>query len=314
MGAALTVQPPNILLVDGDTASRQQFREFFDRLGWRYTVADTRSESLTAVNEQRFDVVITDLAMPNLDGASFFSELLKNHPGQAIIAVSKDASLDQALKVFRSGAADLLARPIDFSWLERSVRQLVQGIRDDARERHLYRYRIRQDVEFELTSRELAQHGVISLPIISQLKDCGAIDEQSALRFRLGFQEVIVNALEHGNLELKSEWKEEFCSGGIDKFSILRRERLASDEYGNRTVRIRVVYEPDSLKITVRDCGEGFLNKLGTPTDSGDENVQCHGRGLALIASSADELRFDANGAEVTLIKYLPTDGHGTQV
>lgn len=308
------MQPPKILLGDGDSASCQQFRDFFERLGWRYTVAETGAQLLDAVKKEQFDVVITDLVMPSLKGVGLLSDILKSRPGQAVIALSNEASLDQAMTFFRSGASDLLARPIDFSWLERSVRQLVQGVRNDARERDLNRYLIRHNSEYLITSRDLAQHGFVSLPIISQLRECNILDDQGALKMRLGIQEVVVNALEHGNLELRSEWKEEIYANGVDRFSVLRRERLQSSEFADRSIRIIVQYEPGILKISVRDCGEGFLNKLAPSSSSAEGGVQCHGRGLALISSSADELHFEANGAEVTIVKYLPTEGHGTEI
>lgn len=297
--------PPYVLLADTDLQSQSQFREFFSKVGWRFDIATTNAELVNAAKKGEFDVIITDVSMGASDGIQLLANILDARPSQAIIAVSKDASLEEAIRYFRLGAADLLPRPVDFGWLERSVRQLVQGLRDDARGKRIYKFLKEQSSVFVMSSRELAEVGFVSLPIITSLQQSKILNDQTALRLRLAVQELVVNALEHGNLGLESEWKEELGENGIDKFTILRRERLQSAEYGDKPVRIEAHYEVGKLRISVRDVGPGFLNNVPANSQANGSTLRCYGRGLALISSAVDEIRFENNGAEVMLIKYL---------
>jgi anti-sigma regulatory factor (Ser/Thr protein kinase) len=200
-----------------------------------------------------------------------------------------------------------MARPVDFSWLEHIVTDVVNVLRHDQSERKLYRYVTSERTEISLSCRELAESNCFSLPIIERLQECDLLDEPCALRLKLAIQEAVMNGFEHGNLELLSAWKEEIQDDGRDKFSIVRRQRLDDSRYGERRVRVVSWFHEGVLEITVCDDGAGFLSRdgeiaVGTscPTD-----LSCSGRGLALMSSAVDIVRFTRRGAEVTLIKKL---------
>jgi hypothetical protein len=70
-----------------------------------------------------------------------------------------------------------------------------------------------------------------------------------------------MNAFEHGNLELRSEWKEELLPDSTDRFGAIRKERLLDPDYANRTVTICSWFDGVRLEISVRDQGRGFLHE-----------------------------------------------------
>jgi hypothetical protein len=118
-------------------------------------------------------------------------------------------------------------------------------------------------------------------------------------------QEAVLNGLEHGNLELDSQWKEEIGQDGSDKFSSVRKERLADPSYADRYVYVTLQFSDGSLEITVRDEGKGFLNSKVVQANGKVDSLACSGRGLALMSSAVDEVRFGKNGSVVTMIKRL---------
>jgi two-component sensor histidine kinase len=131
------------------------------------------------------------------------------------------------------------------------------------------------------------------------------LSHTDALKIRLAVQEAVLNGLEHGNLELDSQWKEELSPDGRDKFSSMRKRRLADPAYADRSVTVNLVYGDGRLEITVRDEGKGFLNARGVPDSCKVDSLSCSGRGLALMSSAVDEVQFGENGSEVTMIKRL---------
>jgi DNA-binding response OmpR family regulator len=300
---------PSILLADGDDRSREVFGSFFQKSGWCFDIVTNGEEVCHALDGKEYDIVIADVAMPGADGLVLLAQILKKKPEQAIIAVSKDNSVEEALKFFRSGATDLLPRPIDFSWLERIVKQVVDGRIQDERERQLYNYVTSERTEMRFTCRQLAQLDTISLPILNRLLQGRLIDQVSSLRLRLAIQEAVMNAFEHGNLELRSEWKEELLPDSTDRFGAIRKERLLDPDYANRTVTICSWFDGVRLEISVRDQGRGFLHERDNSRKSLEKGVVCSGRGLAMISSAVDEVKFTHNGSEVTLVKYVNRNG-----
>lgn len=299
--------PPHILLADDDPRSCALFSAFFERLGWRYNVLPDTQTAVSAVASGEYDVVIADVTMPGIDATQFLDAVRRHSPSQAIIALSDDASFEKSLSFFRSGAMDVIPRPVDFSWLEHIVTDVVHSLRYDQEERRIYRYVASERTEMCFSCRQLAKSERISLPIVHRLRECGALSEAAALRLKLAVQEAIMNGFEHGNLELESAWKEEIQADGEDKFTAIRRERLENPFYADRFVWVVSWLRDGILEIVVRDDGHGFLSRDGEfkvglrPL----EELSCSGRGLALMSGAVDEVRFARKGAEVTLIKYL---------
>jgi anti-sigma regulatory factor (Ser/Thr protein kinase) len=155
------------------------------------------------------------------------------------------------------------------------------------------------------TSVDLAQLASISLPLVGRLAQYGMLSHTDALKIRLAVQEAVLNGLEHGNLELDSQWKEEIGPDGRDKFSSIRKQRLADPHYADRCVTLKLVYSDARLEITVGDEGKGFLNARAVPENCAVDSLSCSGRGLALMSSAVDEVRFGESGSVVTMIKRL---------
>ena len=296
--------PPSILLADGDAESREMFGNFFQRRGWLYDVVPEPSQVNVALEKNPYDIVITDVAMPGIDSLALLENILSRRPSQAVIALSTDASYDQALKYFRGGATDLLARPVDFQWLERVVQQVVCLRRNEERERLVYKFVSSERTEMEFSCRDIIELDTVPLPIIGKLQAIGALESGEALKVRLAVQEAVLNGLEHGNLGLESEWKEEMRNGGEDRFTAERRKRLDDPAYSERSIFVTVNYKDEQLEISIKDEGRGFLNLMKRDASSGP-SVSCSGRGLALMSSAVDEVVFDHNGSEVTLKKVI---------
>lgn len=297
--------PPSILLVDGNEQSRQTFGSFFKGHGWRYDVVPDRKALAGALERGSYDIIIADVEMAGPETVKILKEIHEKRPSQAIIAVSPTSTYEDALKLFRSGATDLLARPVDFSWLARVIQQIAFARRSDARDKASYRHVTREEMELCFSSVDLAESDSVSLPLVNRLVEDGLLSTNEALKLRIAVQEAVLNGLEHGNLELDSQWKEDIAADGADKFSTVRKKRLADPVYANRRVTVKLLYTECRLEVVVRDQGAGFLNGRGVPEGGKIDSLSCSGRGLALMSSAVDEVRFGNNGSEVTMIKWL---------
>jgi anti-sigma regulatory factor (Ser/Thr protein kinase) len=152
------------------------------------------------------------------------------------------------------------------------------------------------------TSKQLADVRPI-LVIADRLYRAGKMSLNCKLQLDLAFQEAVANSLEHGNLELKSAWKDRIDKQGIDGYSLKKRERLLDPEYANRSVEISIDFNGSFITIGVKDQGRGWRSKnipARLPADAA-----CHGRGLSIILASMDEVSFDDNGTRIIMKKRV---------
>ncbi len=157
---------------------------------------------------------------------------------------------------------------------------------------------------YDFSSKEFAQIEFM-LPIVEELYSKRIIDDTSRLRFTLALQEAFANALEHGNLELKSTWKEDYDSSGLDKFSIMKRDRLSDPLYAERRIRISSEVEQGVLEIVVKDQGSGFNAPILVIADPSGKPIQTHGRGIAIMLDVMDQVSYSENGTCLKMVKRI---------
>jgi len=113
----------------------------------------------------------------------------------------------------------------------------------------------------------------------------------------LGLSEILVNAIEHGNLDISYEEKSQLLEAGRWENEVTNR--LTSDTYKDRFVEIHFDRHPDSIKISVTDQGDGFDWKKHVNNDPSNNNCT-HGRGIAIaIAMGFSNLEYNDKGNSV---------------
>jgi anti-sigma regulatory factor (Ser/Thr protein kinase) len=124
-------------------------------------------------------------------------------------------------------------------------------------------------------------------------------DERGKWTIGIALEEAILNAIYHGNLELSSELKQE----GNDCFYQLAAERAKIPPFSFRRVEIRLRLTPQEVKIIIRDEGPGFdVSAIPDPTDCKRLEIPS-GRGIMMIRAYMDEVIYNQQGNEITLIK-----------
>ncbi len=104
----------NILVVDDNIAFLEIQTEYLRRAGHDVTPATNGIEAMNRVDSHRFDLVITDLIMPDKEGVQVIMELRRKHPGIRIIAMSGGGRVnaeDYLAIARRLGAAKTLSKP-----------------------------------------------------------------------------------------------------------------------------------------------------------------------------------------------------------
>lgn len=105
----------HVLVVDDDDANRDMLARRLRRQGFRVGVAASGLEGLKALRAERFDLILLDLVMPNLDGFQVLTRM-KSDPVLAEVPVIMISALDQVTGIARcieAGAEDYLSKPFD---------------------------------------------------------------------------------------------------------------------------------------------------------------------------------------------------------
>ena len=297
---------PSVLVADDDEGARELYKKFFANEGWKVQLVADGARAIDAAASQDFDIVVTDLVMPGINGYDVVRSLRTSNPQQPIIVVTGSACVQDVIDSMRCGASDILLKPIDYHALRESVYRIVNSMRQtpEAEDKSFSRYLSSDKMSFEVDAVSLSRVK-FHAPVIDRLCRAGRYDNVMRLKLHLAVQEALSNSLDHGVLGLQSAWKDEFDEVGVDNFSRIKSNRLSDPAYAKQKIYINTTFEKRRLSIVIRDPGKGFLLKDRAQNDPDNRALRCHGRGLAIIAGTMDEVSYQHDGAEITMVKYL---------
>jgi DNA-binding NtrC family response regulator len=103
----------DVLLVDDVPTVRLAVGRALTNAGHHVTTVGDGFEALTEVLRRPFDVVITDVLMPKMDGLTLFRRIRDEAPGPDVILITGQAVVADAVAALKEGAADYLTKPFD---------------------------------------------------------------------------------------------------------------------------------------------------------------------------------------------------------
>jgi CheY-like chemotaxis protein/anti-sigma regulatory factor (Ser/Thr protein kinase) len=273
-----------LLVVDDDPAIQELVRAMLAEGPWQIHTAGTGDEALARLETRSYDLVLTDILMPGMDGLELLSHLRKWYPRLPVVMMTVKNTPAHILGSLREQAAAYVAKPFSreglMATLENALSASVQG--DDIRILSDQPHWISLEVRCKLATADRLTQFMRELP-----SDLGPDErEQIATAFR----ELLINAIEHG--------------GKLDP---------------EKTVDLSYIRTARSIVYYIRDPGEGFSMEnlahaavANTPEDPfrhielrREMGIRPGGFGLLMTKSFADELMYSAKGNEVILIKYL---------
>lgn len=102
-----------ILVVDDSATARHYFHELLARLGHQPFVAESGKRALELLQNERYDLILSDLIMPGMDGIDLLREVRQRKLETAFILITTHGSLGSAIQAVREGADDYITRPVD---------------------------------------------------------------------------------------------------------------------------------------------------------------------------------------------------------
>ena len=114
-----------ILVVDDDRGMQDVLDIMLSRAGYQVATADDGAAALEIIGKKKFDLVITDLKMPRVDGIDLLKGIKETAPGTAVILLTAFASGETALAAMREGAYDYVEKNFNVDDLLGIVRDAI---------------------------------------------------------------------------------------------------------------------------------------------------------------------------------------------
>ncbi len=102
-----------ILVVDDERFFQELFRELLQAAGHQVRVSASGADALKLMAEEHFDVLLTDIVMPGLDGVALVREAKKRDPDLEAVAITGHDDVRLAVQAMKAGCADFLTKPVD---------------------------------------------------------------------------------------------------------------------------------------------------------------------------------------------------------
>lgn len=288
----------SILIAEDSTAQAVQIRALLEKGGHSVLVAVDGKQAAEMLQEPLPDIIITDLNMPEMDGLELVEHVREHHSEVPVVLMTADGSEDIAVLALKKGATSYLPKRELAQSLNSTVAEILDLI--EARRSH-------EEVSEALIAAEFTyvlgnDHkfaGKVIAQLEEQLRMMKYSDATGMLRITMAVREAVANAIDHGNLELNSDLRDEDGPA----YTELGRQRASQEPWKNRQVTVTSRITHDQVRYTITDEGPGFdPSSLPDPLDP-ENLLRAHGRGLMLIRSFMDDVTHNATGNMITMVK-----------
>ncbi|MEX1308805.1 MAG: response regulator [Candidatus Sulfomarinibacteraceae bacterium] len=282
-----------VLLVEDDPGLRDALGQVLGSADMDVIGASNGEEALAFLNTEpvAFDVVVTDRLMPKIDGMQLLRAIKARHELALlpVLILTVAAEPHEMVEGIDAGAYAYIPKPVDADVLVSIIRSAAADWRHV---RELNRH-IRSDAD----TLTLAESARFSYRSPDQAMGLGALLAKACPdpdKVVMGLSELLVNAIEHGNLEIGYDEKSRLLQNDGWQEEIERR--LALPEYTARVATVEVERTPDGFRFTISDEGRGFEPAPYLEIDP-SRVLDAHGRGIAMARLlSFDDLRYEDGG------------------
>lgn len=290
---------PNILIVDDEVQNLEIINEYLSDEACTTTV---RQDSVRAWRELEgnpaaYDVILLDWMMPEMDGLEMLRKI-KQHPAlkfTPVIMQTARTDKQDILRGMAGGAYYYLTKPYNQSTLCGIVNAALD---DNRRFKQLEATLLQSDPA--RTLQTAAEFELRNMNEADQLATLLANSCPQPAKVISGISELLINAIEHGNLRIGYAEKTELKKNGVWREEI--EHRLRQPEYRDKFATVRYNNSGTTITISVKDQGKGFDWQKYLEFNP-ERAFDCNGRGIAMANMlSFDELQYNDAGNEVTAV------------
>jgi len=115
-----------VLIVDDDANHAEVIAEGIERVGFDPFVVTSGEEGLSALDQEEFDIIVTDLVMKGIDGIQILQEARRRSEFCEVVIVTGYGSVETAVRAMQEGAAHYITKPVNLLELRTVLNKLVE--------------------------------------------------------------------------------------------------------------------------------------------------------------------------------------------
>ena len=117
----------NILIADDEEQIREPLSFVLNKEGYNCKTVNDGSNAIKALQEDNYDILITDIKMPGMNGVEVLEKSREISPETIVILITAYGSVETAIQALRKGAADYLLKPLDFDEVLVRLKNLIRN-------------------------------------------------------------------------------------------------------------------------------------------------------------------------------------------
>jgi signal transduction histidine kinase len=129
-------EQPVILLIEDEARLRDNLQVLLQSEGYHITIAQNGAEGIKRLRQESFDLVITDLVMPEVDGFQVLEYLKAYSPETVVVVMTAYVSAGSVIDALRKGAYDYLSKPFEFDLMKATIARALEKAHLQKRLRH----------------------------------------------------------------------------------------------------------------------------------------------------------------------------------
>jgi len=117
-----------VLIIDDEENARQNITTFLNARGYEVTGAATLKEARTFIQQDRADIILLDVQLPDGYGPSLLDEISHLQARPPVILITAYGDIEMAVDAMKAGAMDFLQKPIQLTQLEKSIQRAQEVV------------------------------------------------------------------------------------------------------------------------------------------------------------------------------------------
>lgn len=294
----------HLLIVDDDEFFRSVTQEVLEQSGYTVESAEDGLSAWEKINQtpSKFNLILLDKQMPRLDGIELLKriksdERLKELP---VIMLAADNSQENIIEGLAEGAFYYLTKP--------STEVVLKLVIKNALGDFLQKRELRILLGLQANHLNLLRRAEFCIQTLQDAQNLALLLANASMtpnRTVSGYSELLINAIEHGNLGISYMEKSQLLSE--DRWADEIETRLKHPTYATRVVNVTLEKTTTACIVTITDQGDGF-NWPAYLEFSPERIFDLHGRGIAMSkATSFDKLEYPGKGNSVITTVRLPS-------
>ena len=295
-----------ILVVDDEVLNLEIIAEFLEDDDYELIFAQDGYQAWNILenNQDNIDLVLLDRMMPGLDGLQVLTKMKEHSALKHIPVILQTALTDtqDVIEGMQANAFHYLTKPFDVNLLRSVIRTAINE--------HRAYISLQNELKKSAGTLSLMRNGIFHFKTLEEAQDLSLfisnacpVPEQAIS----GLSELMVNAIEHGNLGISYEEKSELISTNLWREEV--EHRLSLESNAGKFITLNFQHTNTHINITITDMGEGF-NWHDYLEISMERVADNHGRGIAMAkVLSFDTIEYHGRGNTVTAtINLVKTD------